>query len=479
MKLAQVLEFLGLTTSCEACELKTMQTDSRQVKPGDLFVAVPGINTDGRDYIPDAISKGAAAVLAEAPYVGPAIIVPNLRQKLPELAAFFYNYPAKNLKLIGITGTNGKTSCSHYTAQILTAAHQPCGVMGTLGNGMLPNLNPTNLTTSGCCTLQRQLAEFSALNVSLVTIEVSSHALDQQRLRGLNFDTAVFTNLSQDHLDYHKSMQEYFSAKTRLFTEYNIKHSVINLDDQVAPELIKLINKSVPVFTYSLSNPQADIYLKQDILITPWGSGSLRTQLLGDFNLSNLLACIACCALQGLKLESILAIIPTLTAVAGRMQKVNTTDSTAPLVVIDFAHTPDAIVKSLQALKGYKPNKLYCVFGCGGDRDRSKRPLMLRAALDNCDQVIITQDNPRNEDPQQIVADMLHGIEHTDNIKILLDRAAAIQNTIAQASAGDIIVIAGKGHENYQIIGDQKLPFSDLLIAQQALAVRGEHIWAI
>ena len=244
MKLAQVLEFLGLTTSCEACELKTMQTDSRQVKPGDLFVAVPGINTDGRDYITDAISNGAAAVLAEAPYVGPAIIVPNLRQQLPELAAFFYNYPAKNLKLIGITGTNGKTSCSHYTAQILTAAHQPCGVMGTLGNGMLPNLNPTNLTTSGCCTLQRQLAEFSAQNVSLVTIEVSSHALDQQRLRGLTFDTAVFTNLSQDHLDYHKSMHEYFSAKTRLFTEYNIKHSVINLDDQVAPELIKLINKS-------------------------------------------------------------------------------------------------------------------------------------------------------------------------------------------------------------------------------------------
>lgn len=485
MNLTRVLAFLGLEYHGSLCELQAIQLDSRQIKPGDLFVAVPGLTNDGRDYIPQAIANGAAAVLAADPYTSnfnatvPIITVPYLTSKVASLAAFFYQYPANNLKIIGITGTNGKTSSSHYIAQILNAANINCGVMGTIGNGLLHNLQPAALTTSDCCTIQQQFAEFVQLQVSVVAMEVSSHALIQGRLGEVAVNTAVFTNLSQDHLDYHNTMAEYFAAKTKLFIDYNAKYAVINLDDPYAEQLISLITNNTQILTYSIHNAAADIYVTANQIYTPWGSGNLQSPLLGKFNLSNLLASIACCGLQGVALDVMLTAVKTIQPVAGRMQRVAAHNLSGPLVVIDYAHTPDALAKALQALQDYKKGLIYCVFGCGGDRDRTKRPLMLQAVLENCDQVVITQDNPRTEDPMQIIQDMLAGTHAKLNLRIELDRAAAIQQTIARANTEDIILIAGKGHEDYQIIGTQKFPFSDLNIAQQALAVRSDKVWSI
>lgn len=459
MDLSQVLAFVGLNSNdIQNCELTDIQIDSRKIKTGDLFVAVPGSQTDGRDYITQAKANGAAAILDD----------PEIKNQLPELAAFFYNYPARDLKIIGITGTNGKTSCSHYIAQILSAAGLECGIMGTLGNGLINNLHATSLTTSDSCTIQQQFAEFREQQVEYVAMEVSSHALVQQRLRGVNIDTAVFTNLSQDHLDYHTNMTEYFAAKSLLFTDYNIKHSVLNVDDPYSQDLIKIINNKSKVYTYSINN-KADVYLLDNIVYTPWGQGRLDSPLIGKFNLSNILACITCCILQGVSLENILAIVKKIQPVPGRMQTVRRPE--LPLVIIDYAHTPDALVKALQAAREQPHAKLYCIFGCGGDRDRTKRPLMLQAALTNSDYVVITQDNPRTEDPKQIINDILSDINKTDNITIELDRAMAIRQTILKAQPQDIVLIAGKGHENYQIIGMQKIPFSDLTVSLEVKRV--------
>ena len=485
MNLAAVLAFCGLQNVEKQISLQEMHIDSRQVKPGDLFVAVPGLNTDGRNYVPQALANGAAAVLVESSYEKssssniPIIQIENLKNKLNNLAAFFYQNPAQDLKLIGITGTNGKTSCSHYIAQILSAANLSCGVMGTIGNGMLSSLKPSLLTTSDSCKIQQQFVELKRANAKYVAMEISSHALDQNRLLGIDFETAIFTNLSQDHLDYHANMQEYFVAKTRLFKDYNIKNCIINIDDPYGVELLKLLagNTSLKIITYSLTNNTAEVYLENNKIYSPWGVGSFYSPLLGKFNTSNLLACISACALQGVSLEFILNFIKNLHPVPGRMQKVHNTSNEAPLVVVDYAHTPDALSKALQALRAHAKGKIYCIFGCGGDRDRTKRPLMLRAAIEYSDKIVITQDNSRTEDPQQILKDILADQIITSKINVELDRAMAIQKTIAQAGVEDLVLIAGKGHEDYQIIGEHKTPFSDLLVAQQALAFRSENAW--
>lgn len=481
MNLAAVLSVLGVISQHPVCELQNLSIDSRQIKPGDLFLAVPGEKVDGRDYIQQAVANGAVAVLAESPCNVqaniPIIIIPNLKDQVPHVAAAFYEYPARALKIIGITGTNGKTSCSHYIAQILNATRHKCGVMGTLGNGLLHDLHSTQLTTSDSCTVQHELANLRAAHAAYVALEVSSHALVQGRLQDTEFNTAVFTNLSQDHLDYHKDMQDYFAAKALLFSEYKIQHAVVNLDDAHAEQLMSHIPNDIKTITYSCNNSAADVYLEDNTIHTPWGIADFVTPLIGKFNKSNVLACIATCCLQDITLEVVLHAVKNLVAVPGRMQRVACKDPAMPQVVIDYAHTPDAIIKALQSLREHATGKLFCIVGCGGDRDRTKRPLMLQAALDNSDHVVITQDNPRTEDPQQIIADMLqhlHPANIPDTIAIELDRAAAIKKTVELASQHDLILIAGKGHEDYQIIGTQKLPFSDLLVAQQALITRSK-----
>lgn len=467
MKLAEVIEFL-----CNNPQLKSMRIDSRQVQPGDIFVAVAGLVDDGFKYIPQALANGAAAIIAEHHYVCdvPVTTIKDLAKHLPELANIYYNKPSHKLAVIGITGTNGKTSTSHYIAQLLTANGINCGLMGTLGNGLLGNLVPSNLTTSDCCSVQQQLASFLQLNVQTVAMEVSSIGLAQRRLQGTCINTAIFTNLSQDHLDYHADMQSYFAEKCKLFIEFAPKYCIINIDDPYGLKLIDLMPVNPEIFTYSIDNPTADIYLNDNKLYSPWGNGIFNTNLIGKFNISNVLAAIAACVLQGVSIDKLLQSVPKLQPVVGRMQLINYNQNARPIVVVDYAHTPDALIKVLLTLRESKPNKLFCVFGCGGDRDRTKRSLMLRAVLDHSDEIVITQDNPRTEDPQQIVQDMLDGICTLTNITIQMDRKQAIAQTIARASVGDIVLIAGKGHEEYQIIGTNKLPFSDQLVAQECLS---------
>ncbi|HSX19551.1 MAG TPA: UDP-N-acetylmuramoyl-L-alanyl-D-glutamate--2,6-diaminopimelate ligase, partial [Gammaproteobacteria bacterium] len=457
-------------------QLKNMRIDSRLIQPGDIFIAVPGKTTDGRQYIAQAIANGAAAIFYEPAGCVihdngkvPCIAVDNLIDLVPELAATYYAHPSQQLNVLGVTGTNGKTSTAHYIAQLLAAVNLKSGVMGTLGNGVYPDLIPSPLTTSDCCTIQHQLQQFVQQGAQYVTMEVSSQGLDQARLMRTQIETGIFTNLSQDHLDYHKDMQDYFAAKCKLFTDFALKHAVINIDDMYGQQLLNLIPPQTTVITYSLSNDAADVYLIGDIVHTPWGSGVLRTNLIGRFNVSNVLAALACCALQGMSLAQILQAAQQLKPVLGRMELITAEDAAAPKVVVDYAHTPDALIKALQTLREYKPNTLYCVFGCGGDRDRKKRPLMMEAVVAHSDQIIITRDNPRTEDAQQIVADMLANTELGPHISIELDRAAAIKQTIAKAKYGDIILIAGKGHEDYQIIGTTVYPFSDQQVAHDTL----------
>lgn len=479
MILAVVSEFLH-----KHPQLKDMRLDSRQVQPGDLFIAMPGATTDGRKYLQQAAAQGASAFIVEAngwnenlATAVPTLLIENIKDYLAEIATYFYKNPSHKLSVIGITGTNGKTSTSNYIAQLFDYVNIKCGIMGTLGNGMLGNLIPSSLTTSDCCTLQNQLFEFSQLQAKFVAMEVSSIGLCDGRLLHTQIDTAVYTNLSQDHLDYHHTMDDYFAAKCKLFTEYAPKHCVVNLDDAYSQRLLDIIPSTSQVITYSLLNPAADLYYAAGVVHTTWGIGQLTTKLIGKFNISNVLAALACCAVQGIPLQTLLQAANKLNAVPGRMQTVPNKNSSAPRVVVDYAHTPDALIKALQTLQEYKQRYLICIIGCGGDRDRSKRPLMLQAVIENSDKVIITQDNPRTEDPQQIVRDMLAGQRLNANTIIEMDRKAAIQHAIATATAQDLILIAGKGHEDYQIIGTTKLPFSDVLIAQQTLEARGEQAW--
>ncbi len=480
MTLAVVSEFLY-----KQPQLKALRLDSRQVQPGDLFIAIPGANTDGRQYLQQAIAKGAAAVIVEATnWDGdyrsikvPILVIENLKSYLAKIATNFYKNPSHNLRIIGITGTNGKTSTSNYIAQLLDDVNIKCGIMGTLGNGMLGNLIPSPLTTSDCCTLQNQLYEFTQAQAKFVAMEVSSIGLCDDRLLHTRIDTAVFTNLSQDHLDYHHTMEAYFAAKCKLFTEYAPKYCIVNLDDAYSQRLLDIIPQTSQIITYSLLNPKADLYYADGVIHTAWGTGQLVTKLIGKFNVSNVLAALGCCAVHGITMQALLQAASKLNAVPGRMQTVPCSNPQAPRVVVDYAHTPDALIKALQTLQEYKQQNLICIVGCGGDRDRSKRPLMLQAAIENSDKVIITQDNPRTEDPQQIINDMLADQQLNANTIIDMDRATAIKNAIATATTHDLILIAGKGHEDYQIIGTTKLPFSDLLVAQQTLEAIGEQAW--
>lgn len=479
MTLAVVSEFLH-----KYPQLKAMRLDSRQVQPGDLFIAMPGATTDGRQYMQQAVAQGADAIVVEATGWNndfnisvPVLPIDNLKSFISEIATYFYKNPSQNLCVIGITGTNGKTSTSNYIAQLFDYVNVKCGIMGTLGNGMLGSLVPSPLTTSDCCTLQNQLFEFSQAQAKFVAMEVSSIGLHDGRLQHTHIDTAIFTNLSQDHLDYHHTMEDYFLSKCKLFTEYAPKHCVVNLDDAYSQRLLDIIPRTSRIITYSLLNPAANLYYADGVVHSLWGTGQLKTKLIGKFNISNVLAALGCCAIHGIAMQTLLQAANKLNAVPGRMQMVLCDNPTAPRVVVDYAHTPDAVIKALQTLQEYKQHHLICIIGCGGDRDRSKRSLMLRAAIENSDKVIITQDNPRTEDPQQIVNDMLAGQQLNANIIIEMDRTVAIQNAIAAASAQDLILIAGKGHEDYQIIGTTKFPFSDVLIAQQTLEARGEQAW--
>ncbi len=476
--------------------------DSRQIKAGDAFIALVGIKVDGRDFIAKAIELDVAAILVEADknwqgidWLGkvPVIAVENLAEKVSEIAGRFFADPSKKIPLIAITGTNGKTTCSLLAAQLMAGLQQKSGVVGTIGYGVvdaksiapvsqqLGLLTSTGLTTPDPVALQRILAELVNAGASSIAIEVSSHSLQQKRVAGLQFSHAIFTNLTQDHLDYHGDLISYGNAKAQLLQVAGLKTAIINADDDWAKSLATKAPAGVKVISYS-TRTVADVYAQNIELhaagtrariISPWGEADINSPLLGEFNIGNLLAVIACVCDQGYRLDQLSPLIEKLEAAPGRMQLVSVDQAAQEIqVIVDYAHTPDALENTLNAIHQHKPGRVWTVFGCGGDRDKTKRPQMGKIAERLSDCVIVTNDNPRTEEPSGIAAEILRGMNHPSGCLVIADRAQAIDFAIQQAKAGDIVLIAGKGHEDYQIFATQTLPFSDSKHARISLQRR-------
>lgn len=461
-----------------------MQLDSRKIRPGDLFLALPGEIHDGRQFIEQAVANGAAAVVAEAPVAGfvdaipvPLVELPELRFEAGVLAARFFRNPSHAMHVAGITGTNGKTTTSRIIAQLTRALGKPCGVIGTLGATLEDDVSAASNTTPDPLSLQRQLAQWLGQGVFAVSMEVSSHALEQGRVNGVEFKTAIYTNLSHDHLDYHGSMDAYGRAKLRLFASEGLCYAVINADDQFASRVRAAVAGGAQVLTYSASGAAADVRVEnarfradgvRGELHSPWGVADFFSPLAGDFNLANLAAAVTALALAGEDLLAVLEAAANLRPVPGRMQTIpNTLDLQ---VIVDYAHTPHALELVLKALRPHVSGSLITVFGCGGDRDREKRQLMGRIACALSDRVVVTSDNPRSEEPLRIMRDIESGC--SGNYSLVADRAQAIAETLAEVSAGDCVVIAGKGHEDYQLVDGQRLHFSDAAQAREALTRR-------
>lgn len=467
--------------------------DSRKLAQGDLFLACAGQMTHGFEYIDIAIEAGATAVLWETrtdidtlPFSWrttsqglqvPLLAIANLSAKVGVLADRFYGQPSHKMFITGITGTNGKTSCSQFLAQLLSE-DKPCGIIGTLGNGLYGNLNATAHTTPDAVTCHAYMAEMLALNASDIVMEVSSHALEQGRVNAVQFDCAVFTNLSRDHLDYHGDMQAYAAAKARLFHFTDLKFAIINNDDEYGRELATQLAAPTRVLRYGLSEEDGrpDL-LASDLklspagvrfhVVTPWGDGDVSVSIMGQFNVSNLLAVLSVLLVHGMALDAALEKLSHVQTVAGRMECLRQQDK--PVVVIDYAHTPDALEQALLALREHCTGQIWCVFGCGGDRDKGKRPLMGEIADQLADVIVLTNDNPRSESPQAILNDIQTGLTGGSECHIIEDRAMAIAHTINNAHVNDIVLIAGKGHEDYQLIGEQRLSFSDVTEARKQL----------
>lgn len=461
-------------------KFSSITADSRKVQAGALFLAYPGVHSDGRNYIAQAIQAGAAAVAWESKDFAwnPAWQVANvgvsgLKDQVSEIAAEYYGQPSQKLSMVGVTGTNGKTSVSQWIAQALTVVGQKTAVIGTIGNGFVDAQNEASNTTPDAILLQGMLADFATQGAKAVAMEVSSHGLHQGRVNSVKFDVAVLTNLSRDHLDYHETMEEYAAAKELLFTWPGLGMSVINADDAFGQRIAaKLKAQSKSLLTYGVTQGDVratDLKLHQHGLTmqvtTSQGDATVNAPVLGRFNAYNVLAVLATLLALKVSLTDAVAAIAKIKPVAGRMQQFG--GDGKPLVVVDYAHTPDALEKVLSTLREQAQGKLICVFGCGGDRDAGKRPLMGRAAVRLADCVIVTSDNPRSEDPANIIAQVVSAIESAYLVEP--DRAAAIKQAVQSASRDDIVLVAGKGHEDYQEIAGVKTPFSDAAVALAAL----------
>jgi UDP-N-acetylmuramoyl-L-alanyl-D-glutamate--2,6-diaminopimelate ligase len=476
-------------------QLRGLSLDSRRVAQGDLFLACKGTARDGRDFIDDAIGRGAVAVLAEADDTlsgetlrreVPVVAIPELPRQMAKVAARFFALPASRLRLIGITGTNGKTSCAQLAARLFTALGRNCGVIGTLGYGLSGSELRQDAgipgTTPDAVSLQRQLAELEQAGADTVVMEVSSHGLAQHRVVVDDYVAAMFTNLTRDHLDLHGTMDAYGAAKRELFTGAGLSLAVLNRDDPFVRDTAAVLRDNVRTLTWSIEDHTADVYARELHfsasglalrVATPWGEFPLHTPLLGSFNASNLLGVLAL-VLGELSTRAdfapaaVFVAAAALPPVPGRMQLI---PSEQPLtVVVDYAHTPDGLEKALQAMREHCAGKLWCVFGCGGDRDRGKRPLMAATVESFADHLVLTDDNPRFEDSQRILADMLAGLRAPRSAQVEADRARAIAFAIEHAAPGDAILIAGKGHETYQEVAGTKLPFNDAEVATAVLA---------
>lgn len=463
----------GWVDDVPAITITGLTLDSRSVKPGDAFVAVSGGQTHGMLHAEQAVARGAAIVIhdckAELPPMAiPAICVPGIGKQLSALGGRFYHDPSDHLTVAGITGTNGKTSTAHFIAQAWQRTSGDAGMVGTIGCGPMNRLEQGRMTTPDAIRLQNLLSDCLDANVEKVAMEVSSHALDQGRCAHIAFDVAVFTNLSRDHLDYHGSMEAYAAAKRRLFTDCNPKFAVINCDDPTGKALIQDTDVEAEILSYGTSGcgelrgwiQGMDSSGMQLRLSSPWGEGELHTGLLGAFNVSNLMAAAGSLALLGMPWDKVMHQLEMMHPVPGRMHCMGG-EARQPVVVVDYAHTPDALQQALKALRAHLHGRLICVFGCGGDRDAGKRPQMARVAESLSDRLIMTNDNPRNEDPRKIFADMQTGLSQPERAVVIEDRGTAIRDAIRQSGPGDIVLVAGKGHESWQDLGDRRVRFCD------------------
>jgi UDP-N-acetylmuramoyl-L-alanyl-D-glutamate--2,6-diaminopimelate ligase len=471
--------------------VRRLTVDSRAVRAGDTFMAYPGEARDGRDYIAHALASGAASVLWDsadgytwnAQWRVPNLGIPRLRREAGVIAAEIYGRPSARLWTVGITGTNGKTSCSQWVAQSLTRMRRKCAVIGTLGSGFPGRLDAHANTTPDAVSLQTRMRGFVRAGARAACMEVSSHGLDQDRLSGVEFDVAMLTNLTRDHLDYHGTMRRYKAAKAKLFRWPTLSRAVVNVDDVFGRELAqgwKHRRAELVGYGFGGSARQRKCCVQGRNLrigldgmafeiASPWGRGKLRSPLIGAFNASNLLGSLAVLLASGMDMERSLAALEKVRPVAGRTETYG--GGGRPLVVVDYAHTPDALEKVLCALRAIAgEGRLFCVFGCGGSRDRGKRPLMGAVASRHADQVIVTSDNPRDEDPAAIIADIARGMRGPH--REIIDRREAIRAALADARRGDIVLVAGKGHETHQEIGGRRLRFSDAAVVRAALAGR-------
>ena len=459
--------------------------DSRAVAPGALFFARRGLRVDASRFAGGAIASGAAAVVIEG---GPASVrldagavvvgIPDVAGALGHAASRYYGDPSEHMSVAAVTGTNGKTSVTHLTAR---GCGDRCAVMGTLGAGPPGMLETVPLTTPGPIEIHRRLAELRDAGIDLLVMEVSSHALDQRRIEAVHVDTAVFTNLSRDHLDYHPGMDAYARAKASLFEAPDLAHAVINIDDPFGRDLIGSIPAPIEPFALTLGDGRQSVVSapivrgrvteeRQGLSLeveSPWGNGTLATRLLGRFNAYNLLAAVAVGCLHGHRLDAVLQRLGGTEPIVGRMQQMG--GGSRPLAVVDYSHTPDALRNALAALRPHCQGALWCVFGCGGERDRGKRPQMAEAVQRGADRIIVTDDNPRGENGDTIIADIMEGFTRTDAVQVERDRGRAIHRAISGACAADVVLIAGKGHEVSQERDGAKLPFSDVAVVRREL----------
>ena len=495
MKLRELLtavdsvEQLPNYPTLEDVEVRGLKTNSHACRVGDLFIGMPGTRVDGGEFWQSAIASGAVAAIVSPeaaqknPPTNQAVVISasNITQACAQIASAFYGYPGRKLKLVGVTGTNGKTTTTHLIEFLLGQANLATALMGTLYTRWAGFEQTAAHTTPFAVELQQQLAEAVNAGSEFGVMEVSSHALSQGRVLGCEFEVAVFSNLTQDHLDYHSDMEDYFAAKALLFSPNYLKgRAIINADDSYGKRLIASLD-SERVWSYSVNDNSADLWMSDlsyqpngvsGTLHTPKGDVAFRSPLVGQYNLENLLAAVGAVLHLGLDLQLVANVIPEFPGVPGRMERVQISTEQDISVIVDYAHTPDSLENLLKAARPFIPGKVICVFGCGGDRDRTKRPKMGKIAAQLADVAVVTSDNPRTEDPERILQDILAGIPDTVQPTVICDRAIAIRTAILQAQPGDGVLLAGKGHEDYQILGTEKIHFDDREHARDALQQR-------
>ncbi|MFE8695281.1 UDP-N-acetylmuramoyl-L-alanyl-D-glutamate--2,6-diaminopimelate ligase [Cytobacillus sp. FJAT-53684] len=486
MNLHKLISYLQpyKTYSGENPDISSIENDSRNVQKGSLFICIKGFNVDGHDFASLAVKKGAAAIISEKEMTlpVPVIVVPNSKRAMSVLSDAFFGQPSRDLHLIGITGTNGKTTISHLIEKILSDSGEKTGLIGTMYTKIGEKKFEVKNTTPDSLTLQRIFKQMVDAGVKKTVMEVSSHALDEGRTHGCDFDIAVFSNLTQDHLDYHKTMDEYKQAKGLLFSQlgseyrhHSPKFAIFNIDDAASESYIRAT--AAHIITYGIDQ-KADLQAlniqmtptgTEFDLLSPFGAHKVSMQLIGKFSVYNVLAAIGAGIAASIPVEQIIRSIEEVQGVSGRFETVDAGQDFS--VIVDYSHTPDSLQNALTTVKQFAEKRIFVIIGCGGDRDRSKRPLMAKIACLYSTDPIFTSDNPRSEDPVQILKDMEEGAQG-NNHKTIIDRKEAIHYAVKAASEGDVILIAGKGHETYQLIGDQILNFDDRIVAKEAIEER-------